>query len=201
MSDDRLALAHRLQGALGSASPGSTVELRGSLAAGTADEFSDIDLLWTVPEHAFAAALGASPAAIASVAPLLSLRSDPDWQASPSRRLLFARLTGVPLWWRLDLEVRAVGSEGSPATPGHLAAWDPYESALQNALATIKAIARGQEDQAEELMTRACARISSAPIDGSHGERVIALAETIALARPHLRSFADGVIAEAASRL
>lgn len=189
---------------IGSASPGSTVELRGSLAAGTADEFSDIDLRWNVPRHQFGHAMGSVPTAIASVAPLLSFRSDPDWQSSSSQRLLFARLAGVPLWWRIDLEVRASGPDDADVMPDAAAdveEWDPYESALQNVLATVKIIARGHEDQADGLLLRAYARIGIDPVGSGHRERIIALAEAIAHARPHLRSFADDVIAEATSRL
>lgn len=204
MTDARLDLARRLIGSLSSACPGSTVELRGSLAAGTADEFSDIDLLWTVPDHFFGQARGSAPSAIASVAPLLSLRSDPDWQSSPSRRLLFARLAGVPVWWRLDLDVRTAGSDDADGTPGPPAddvEWDSYESALQNALATVKAMGRGMEDQADDLLVRAYERIDLDPLRTSRKDRIIGLAETIAGARPHLREFAEDVIAEASVRL
>ncbi|WP_193106662.1 hypothetical protein [Brachybacterium sp. FME24] len=203
MTDSRLDLARLLIESLASACPGSTVELRGSLAAGTADEFSDIDLRWTVPEHLFGQARGSAPSAIASITPLLSFRSDPDWQTSPSRRLLFARLAGVPVWWRLDLEVRTAVSDDADSTPAPSqddVEWDPYESALQNALATVKAVGRGQEEQADDLLVRAYERIALDPLGTSRTDRIIELAEIIAGARPHLRGFADDVIAEASAR-
>lgn len=203
-SDDRLAVARRIAGALRGAGPGSTTDLEGSLADGTADEFSDIDLRWTIARAQFGAALGAAPAAIASVTPLLSIRSDPEWQGSSSRRLIFVRLSGVPLWWRLDLDVRSDSGADETAEPAHVgpvSEWDPFESALQNALAAIKAMARGSEEDAAGLLSRGFERIGSRPGGGTVAEQVRRLATTVAEERPHLRGFADGVVSQAGRHL
>jgi hypothetical protein len=47
------------------------------------------------------------PALLAPVAEVSSPRSDPDWQRSELRRLIFVRFRGLPLFWRLDLELWA----------------------------------------------------------------------------------------------
>lgn len=233
----RRSFADHLTHVLGSASPGSRVELRGSIADGTDDEFSDIDLRWTVPRTALGTALGSAPSALGSVAPLLSLRVDPDDLASLERRLLFARFDGVPVWWRVDLEVvtdgpapdapeataessrRTVGTDGALHVSEQVVPWDPYESALNNALAAVKAVGRGRPDQASALLSRGEARITGEPPAGvpagteptdpkagqasPYGraglhERIVGLAELIAGRRPHLQGFAQQVRAVAA---
>jgi len=72
--EQRKLVVDRLVGALEAAIAGSRVGLRGSLAAGTADQFSDIDLCWQVPDDRFADALAALPGAL----PTATTRVDPD---------------------------------------------------------------------------------------------------------------------------
>jgi hypothetical protein len=97
---DQLAVGLRAE--LEGLMPGSSTTLRGSLAAQTADPYSDIDLCWVVADETF-------PAAVSAVAKLPSVpavRLDPGLACSDRRRLVFARLTGMPLFWRVDLDVR-----------------------------------------------------------------------------------------------
>ena len=57
---------------LTSSFPGSAALLRGSLAESRADLYSDIDLLWDVPDNAFSAALAALPVIVKAVRPVAS---------------------------------------------------------------------------------------------------------------------------------
>ncbi len=204
----RDVFAAALRVALVGACPGSTAVLRGSLAAGTADEFSDVDVLWTVPAAGFGVALAGVSGALGSVQPLVSLRFDPDDDGSCVRQLVFARFAGVPVWWRVDLEVRALMPDGGAFVGSTVGSevvvsqvpWDPYESALQNALASIKVHARGDEAQAHSLLDRGFARVERPSVDGTVAERAIRLATAIAEARPYLATFATDVIAEAELR-
>src|SRR5689334_15922144 len=77
---------------------GSQAVLRGSLASGSADAYSDIDVLWDVPDAALLSAIEALPRILAAVRPLAALRSDPDYARSLKHRLLFARFEDVPLF-------------------------------------------------------------------------------------------------------
>lgn len=139
--------------------PGSVVNLRGSLAAGTADEYSDIDLRWVVPDESFAAAVGG----LATALPEATRRVDPAFARSDRRRLIFLRLPGLPLFWRIDLEVRAASIAGDDdydadnldarSTDG----WSAAASALENAIAAVKAQRRGKPS--EGLLERGFARI------------------------------------------
>ena len=112
---DQLALAELLRDALLNACPDSQVLLRGSLATGTADEYSDVDLAWIVPDDGVGPCVARLPAVLSSVAPVVSVRSDPDFQRSRWRRLIFVRFGGLPPFWRLDLEIRAVSRSGDEA--------------------------------------------------------------------------------------
>jgi hypothetical protein len=57
--------------------PGSRAKLRGSLEAGTADDYSDIDICWVVPDQAFTEAVETLGAALSQVhrSPVASHRS------------------------------------------------------------------------------------------------------------------------------
>ncbi len=97
-------LAECVPPCLESAVSGSIARLRGSLATGNADPYSDIDILWVVPNRAFPLLTDAVGRVLAQIRPVESLRSDPTVRSS-GRRLFFARFEDVPLFWRLDLEV------------------------------------------------------------------------------------------------
>jgi hypothetical protein len=195
---DRLAFADRISAALTAASPGSSVSLRGSLASGHADRYSDIDIAWVVPDEQFGAAVGAVVTALAPVGPIVSFRSDPDHQRSLRRRLLFLRFAGVPLFWRLDLEVWAASAafdtsvDDDPSMRGE--DWCPYESALMNAMGAIKTVLRGRPDAAAQALTRGLERVGADPrVDLPTRQRLIVLTEMVATARPHLRGFAADI--------
>ena len=54
-------LANRILACLATATPGSVVELRGSLAVGCADLYSDIGICWEVPDGDFGASIEQLP--------------------------------------------------------------------------------------------------------------------------------------------
>jgi hypothetical protein len=161
----RQALAAKVVAALTSAVAGSAASLRGSLATGSADGYSDIDALWVVPDDRFSQALGTAGEALATVGPVSSLRIDPSLAKSDRRRLVFARFAGLPVFWRLDLDVRA-GSvsaydrydDDNPAARS-TSGWSRPASAIENATAAIKAGVRRQDDIAKGLLARGFDRI------------------------------------------
>jgi predicted nucleotidyltransferase len=162
--ETRDAVAREIRVALASSCPGSRVELRGSLADGTADVYSDIDLAWTVPDERFGTAVASVPEVLGGLRPLESVRSDPDLRHSAKRRLLFVLFRDLPLFWRLDLEIWAASAEGDTTDePGAADAtgWSPHASALANAVAAIKAVRRGRFDDARGLVDRGFERIGS----------------------------------------
>ncbi|MFE7115084.1 hypothetical protein ACFU99_06625, partial [Streptomyces sp. NPDC057654] len=139
-----------------------TAVLRGSLATDTADRFSDFDLVWTVPDADFAACVASVASFLNTAHPLLlPPRSDPDFRHRADRRLLFFSFRDLPLFWRLDLEVRA--ESGSPAGPAAPAGggWPLSASALANAVGAVKAVRRDRPDTACGLLDRGFERVGS----------------------------------------
>ncbi len=188
---DQRAFAELLRDALLTACPGSQVLLRGSLATGTADEYSDVDLAWIVPDDDVGRCVARLPAVLSPVAPVVSVRSDPDFQRSRWRRLIFVRFGGLPLFWRFDLEIRAVSRSGddlvdldNPAARG--TDWSLPESAAMNAIAAIKALRRGRTADAEDLLSRGFDRLAATDPHGPWPQRINALAAGAAEREPRL---------------
>ncbi|MEV0696519.1 nucleotidyltransferase domain-containing protein [Saccharopolyspora sp. NPDC050389] len=102
---DQRAFAAAISRVLADAVPGSQASLTGSLGAGTADEYSDIDLAWVVPDGAVSRCADRLVEVLGAVAEVASVRSVPEFQRSAVRRLIFVRFRGVPLFWRLDLQI------------------------------------------------------------------------------------------------
>jgi hypothetical protein len=138
--------------------------LRGSLAEGTADQYSDIDMLWDVPDADFRWCVASVGEILSRVRPVASLRSVPEFQNSEKRRLLFVRFGGVPLFWRLDLDIFAQSIHRdreydlhNPNARG--SEWSLTESAVMNAVAAVKAHLRGKDEEARQLLVRAYQRV------------------------------------------
>ncbi|MET9659527.1 nucleotidyltransferase domain-containing protein [Streptomyces sp. NPDC006510] len=203
----RAAFAQDLMRALTAHCPGSRAEPRGSLARGTADAYSDIDIAWTVPDDRFDTCLAAIRDVLEAVLPLDSLRSDPESRNPRERRLHFAAFHGLPLFWRVDLEI---GVSPAAHRPGHGKngpvahgdGWSRQASAPANAVAATKAVLRGQPEHAQGLLERGFRRID-AP-DGVSGQwfaDICRLAETAADREPGLRPLADRVLSLAENHL
>jgi hypothetical protein len=90
-----------------------------------------------------------------------AVRFSPDFLHSPVQRLVFVRFEGVPLFWRLDLDVRTEAADDRPA-PAAEGEWSRPASALANALGAVKAVARGRLDDARGLLDRGFERLGSA---------------------------------------
>ncbi len=148
---------------------GSAAELRGSLGSGTADDYSDIDISWVVPDDSFTEAVDTLGAALSRAAAVLSLRTDPEFARSARRRLVFARLYGMPLFWRVDIDIRARSVAADDLYDAdNLDArsdtgWSGPASAIENAIAAIKAAVRGQADAADGLLCGGFERIGRNP--------------------------------------
>jgi len=172
--DDGVA---RLLEVLASACPSGEVGLIGSLAGPErADAFSDIDLRWQVAPEEAPRCLRLLRPTLTGVAPVESLRVDPDPRVD--WRLVFVRFRDWPLWWRVDLEIHAPGiaAVGIPdADP-----WSPYESACMGVVTVLKALARHDGATAEDLMRQSLRRVDAADVAGDWPRRIGALLDRIA---------------------
>lgn len=190
--------------ALVDACPASTVRLLGSLATGTADLYSDIDLAWVVPDKVFDSCIAQAPDALAQAAPIRRVRMDPDFQRSRKRRLLFVRYVHLPLFWRIDLDIRAQSIAAddnhdldNPQAQG--TNWSFPASALENAVAAIKALRRDQPDVARGLLMRAYARVGHSYEPRDWRQDIIQLAELCLAAEHDLQPLHQEVVALASS--
>jgi len=193
-------LTGKLLAALQGWVPGSRAQLRGSLGAGTADDYSDIDICWVVPDQDFTEAVDTLGAALSQVTAVLALRTDPEFARSARRRAVFARLCDVPLFWRVDIDIRAdsiaaddLYDADNPDAHGDTG-WSAPASAIENAIAAIKAAARGQADTADILLRRGCERIGHNP--GSTvdlADAITSLADACATQEPRLARMAAEV--------
>jgi len=180
--------------------PGSAASLRGSLAARTADPYSDIDLCWVVDDERFSAAVSAAARLASRLPAVWAVRMDPGLARSDRRRLVFLRLTGVPLFWRADLDIRARSvaaddsyDDASPAARD-TTGWSPAASAIENAVAAIKSGVRGQPEVTSGLLSRGYQRIGlSQPADIALAEQIARLAQACAGLEPGLTSMATEI--------
>ncbi|MFJ1680639.1 hypothetical protein ACIODT_37910 [Streptomyces sp. NPDC088251] len=206
---DREDLATGVRAVLERGCPGSKATLLGSLAAGSADVYSDIDVEWIVPDDRFAACLAQVGALLHLVHPVAEVRVDPDFLHSDRRRLLFVRFEQVPLFWRLDLSVRAQSvadeadyDEGNPAARAREGEWSRPASALANAIGAVKAAARHRTGDAYGLVDRGFVRIGEADSAiGAWAEDIKRLARAAVRREAQLATLAQRVAALADERL
>jgi predicted nucleotidyltransferase len=187
----RQQLAVNILRTLERATPNSTAVLRGSLAADRADPYSDIDVLWEVPDASFDVSVAQIRKTLNTVHAVCSLRSDPDLQLSRKRRLFFVRFQDMPLFWRLDLDVyaRSINRDNTydldnPAARG--TDWSLAESALANAVAAIKWHQRGDDATARQLLVRAYERVGLPYTGLPLNDSILGLAHTIKAHEPTL---------------
>ncbi|MET9558297.1 hypothetical protein [Streptomyces sp. NPDC006645] len=203
VEDDRAHLPAEVRGALGRSVPGSWTRLLGSLATGEADAYSDIDVEWVVPDGAFAGCVASAESVLDRVLTVAEVRQDPDLLHSDRRRVLFVRFERVPLFWRLDLSVRAESvaddveyDAANPAARAREGEWSRPASALANALGAVKAVARQRPDDARALLRRGFDRIGEPDaVAGAQPRDIARLARASARQDPRLAALAEQVAA------
>lgn len=197
--DRRQELVGRLMRGLTAAADGSVVLLRGSLAEERADQYSDVDLIWELPDALFEERSMRVAAILAAIQPVASVRSDPDFQRSAGRRLFFVRFKDLPLFWRLDLEVYAHSTHRDPGYDVDNPAarggdWSWPESALTNVVGAVKAHLRGSDVDAWELLERAFGRVGLARPEGCLLDAMLLLVQQCIQLEPGLASFGSEVL-------
>lgn len=161
----RYDLAMNVIAVLSSAVPGSEAELRGSLAEGSADIYSDIDIRWQLPDASFVDGVTRLNEYLSSIGEVESVRIDPDLQRSEKHRLIYVQMEDVPLFWRVDIEAFAESINKDPSydLDNELARgveWSVTRSALMNAVGAIKGLLRNaSKDDIQAGLDRAFIRI------------------------------------------
>ncbi|MEU6527538.1 hypothetical protein ABZ892_33180 [Streptomyces sp. NPDC046924] len=206
---DREGLVARVRAVLERSCRDSRTVLLGSLAAGSADAYSDIDIEWIVPDDRFTACVARVEEILHGAQPVAEVRGDPDFLHSDRRRLLFVRFEQVPLFWRLDLSVRAQSvaddvdyDEANSAARAREGEWSRPASALANAVAAVKAATRHRPVDARGLLDRGFARIDEADsATGAWTDDIKRLARAAARREPRLAPLAELVAALADEHL
>jgi len=180
----RCSLENAVTRALEEAVADSYAGLRGSLARGTSDPYSDIDVFWELPDPQFHDAIDDLSEILASVGPIESIRTDPLLQNSDKRQLIFVQFADVPLYWRVDIEVFAasIGRDDAYDLDNIEARgdrWSLTHSALANGVSALKSLLRGDVERAQESLRNAYARIDQPIPDGSALDQVAELAEIV----------------------
>lgn len=119
-----------------------------------------------MPDERFVRCLAEVGDVLGRAAAVSAVRVDPGFRLCDRRRLLFVHFADLPLFWRLDLDVRArsvAGDEtyGSDAGAAPGADWSAAASALANAVAAIKTVRRGRHAEARGLLERGLARVDA----------------------------------------
>jgi hypothetical protein len=186
--------------ALEAAIDGSTFLLRGSLADGTADRYSDIDAVWIVPDGCLPGAVDRVSATLDTVRRVASARVDHS-ESRERQRLVLVTFADLPVFWRFDLAIQEVSGPGALIGRGPAPSeWSLPESALANAVAAIKALARGKTSVARGLLERGYQRVGETYERGASWRTDVArLAQLAGHADPSIAARADKVrrVAEA----
>jgi hypothetical protein len=149
--DIRGELAHHLAPA--------EVSFRGSLAEGTHDEYSAVDLLakvhspldrrfWSTLERRLTEQLY-GPALV---------RYDPDYEETTASQNVRFSFYELPVFWRLDLTVVS-DDPSSEKYPSPFPDWSVGTSALMNVVWAIKYQARGDSPSADHYLASACDKL------------------------------------------
>lgn len=187
--------------ALEAAIGGSKFVLRGSLAAGTADLYSDIDAAWIVPGGRLQEAVDELTEALAGVGQLASARVDRS-ASSEGRCLVFVAFADLPVFWRFDLVIEYSSARSLTSDDIPEGYWSLAESALANAVAAIKAVARGRVADARGLLERGYYRVGATYEPGrSWRADIVQLARLAAHEEPSLSGHAAEVRRVAAALL
>jgi predicted nucleotidyltransferase len=195
---ERARLAERIRGRLAEALPGSASEVQGSLARGGADLYSDIDVLWEIPDDQFDWCLRSLQSTLSGLHPLESLRVDPEFQDSRKRRRVHIRFEGFPLFWQCDIEIMVQSIRrdlsydvGNPSARGP----DRFagESMLMGTVAAMRAYLRGKQSVAQDLLGRALARMGMTAPDVQGSNPMLVLVDEVERRYSQLEPLAERV--------
>ncbi|HSQ40255.1 MAG TPA: hypothetical protein VLM78_08840 [Anaerolineales bacterium] len=106
----------------------------------------------------------------------------------------------MPLFWRADIDVLAQSVQRDFQYDVHNEAargndWSLTYSALMNAIAAVKALRRGKEDTARQLLVRRFERVGLIIPEGDSWELIRKLAESVAAMDPTRAELAHRIVA------
>jgi hypothetical protein len=148
------------------------VSFRGSCAAGTSDEYSDVDLLAAVHRELDGPFYEALERHLRGVFGPALVRYDPDYRTNTAAQDVRYSFYRLPVFWRVDLILES--DVPTPRKwPSPFPEWHLGTSALMNVVWAVKYEQRGDREAASRLMACACDKLG-ADACGYTPERVVA---------------------------
>jgi hypothetical protein len=152
------AFGHAVRISLSTYLAPADVQFRGSMADGTFDEFSDVDIRASVSiplDGLFFA--GLEGYLTKHFGPAL-IRYDPDYRNATTIQDIRFSFYDLPIFWRVDLLVESDCDSGRKY-PDPFPDWDTGSSALMNVIWALKYSGRGKLDDANHHIAKACEKL------------------------------------------
>jgi predicted nucleotidyltransferase len=158
------------------------VSFRGSLAEGTHDEYSDVDLLARVSSELDGGFFSALEKRLVDLYGPALVRYDPYHVGNLDSQHVRFSFYELPVFWRVDLEI-ASDKATAEKWPSPFPEWSVGTSALMNVVWAIKYRARGDVPSADHYLASACDKLGEARLRYS--------VENVRWILDHLRSTGD----------
>ncbi len=171
--------ARDIQGQLARLLAPAEVSFRGSLAEGTHDEYSDVDLLARISSELNRRFFYTLEEELTGLYGPALVRYDPEHKDNLDSQHVRFSFYELPIFWRVDLEIasdKATAEKGPSPFPN----WSVGNSALMNVVWAIKYQERGDGPSADHYLASACDKLGEAKLRYS--------AENVLRILDHLRS-------------
>lgn len=152
------------------------VEFRGSIAGGTFDQWSDVDIEASVERPLDAGLFCGLERLLQDAHGPALVRYDPDYRNTTTEQGIRFSFYELPVFWRVDLIVRS-RLDTERKYPHPFPEWSIGTSALMNVIWAVKYHRRERGDDADRYVTAACQKIGLRPVRFTTGSAVSILSE------------------------
>ena len=142
------------------------VTFGGSFAAGSYDEYSDIDLQADVHCELNGEFYSSLEGFLKGLYGAALLRYDPEFRENASAQNLRASFYDLPIFWRIDLTITSDKDAGTK-WPCPFPEWSVGDSALMNVIWALKHHKRGDAASANHYLACACDKLGEARLQYS----------------------------------
>lgn len=154
--------AHDVRGQVADHLAPSGVFFRGSVAEGSHDEYSDVDLLARIGSELNEAFFYTLEHRLTELYGPALVRYDPNHKTDLDSQHVRFSFYDLPVFWRVDLEIVSL-SEATEKWPSPFPEWQVGTSALMNVVWAVKYHRRGRVEEADHYIASACEKL------GTHG--------------------------------
>ena len=155
--------------------PGLVV-FRGSIAKGTFDEWSDVDIEARVQRPLNNSFFSGLEELLQRTHGPALVRYDPDYRKTTTAQDVRFSFYAVPVFWRVDLLISSSVETGRKY-PDPFPHWSVGSSALMNVIWALKYHLRGRGDEADRYLKAACKKIGHEPMGFTRDSSAFILSE------------------------